>query len=200
MFSSSSLSVSVSALVDLANASEGDKVNFADALKHQIMSLQKELCKQQANPFGKEGISSKAEGNTEINAVAQPEMVIPGSLPRGCSHPFSKIPTDHFQDTFKSVGQVVPTEPTPWPFGTTRIVRDSPNRDTPPDPNPPPVMRIKFDSRAESSRGKASQTPTLLAAPPCAYPKAVKSMPGTLPVSEPLPLSKPFSTVAPKQL
>ena len=199
MFSSSSLFVSVSALVDLADAGEGDKVDFADALKNQIVTLQKEVGKQQANPSGKEAISSKSEGNTEINALAQPEMAIPGSLPRGCSQPYRKISTDLSQNSFKSAGQVVPTDLTPWPFGTTRIVRDSP-KDTPPDPNSPAVMRIKLDSRAESSREKTSQLPTVLAAPPCAYPKAVKSMPGTLPVSEHMPLSKPVSTAAPKQL
>ena len=193
------LFASVSALVDLADAGEGDKVNFADAFKNQIITLQKELGKQQANPSGKETISSKSKGNMETNALAQPEMAIPGSLPRGCSvEPYRKISTDLSQIS-RSAGQVVPTDLTPWPFGTTRIVRDSP-KDTPPDPNPPAVMRIKLDSRAESSREKTSQAPTVLAAPPCAYPKAVKSMPGTLPVSEHLPLSKPFSTAAPKQL
>ncbi|KAL4076151.1 P-loop containing nucleoside triphosphate hydrolase protein [Scleroderma citrinum] len=171
--------VFVSALVGMTNSGGSDKTNFTDVLKNQVTVLQKELGKQ---PFCKEGASSK--GNAEINAlasIAHPEM----------------IPTI---TTFKSCGRGVSVErEQPKSRGTQKIVRDASNTVVSTESNPP-VLRIKFDPRAESSRAMPSQTASLFAAPPCAYPQAVRPMPGTLPIQEPLASAKPFGTTAPKQL
>lgn len=188
------MSTSVSALFGSVHASEGDKIEFGDVLKNQITTLQEELgIKRQENSSDNAAMPSFASIlNTETNAVAsttQPEMVIPGSLSTGLSWSSKKVSPDPFH--VKSYTPDVPTASTPWSLNTTRTARDSPNR---PEPNPPAVVKIKLDGRAEPSRDKVSQTPALLAAPTGAYPKAVKSMPGTLPVLE------PFSFTAPKQL